>query len=250
MTAPVSVARLITAFGLKRSCAYQRQSASTMRPSASVLSTSIVCPDIAVTTSPGRCALPLGMFSTRPMMPTALTFALRAASSCMRPTTQAAPAMSPFMSSMPAAGLSEMPPVSKVTPLPTKTIGSPPFGAGALPLHHHDMTRLHAALPDGEQRIHAELCSVLRAEHLDLHAELGELLGALSELGRPEHVGRLVDEIAREHHAVGEGAARPKGLVAAFGSAQWITIFFSVLVVGIRRRAVLLGGLLLYFWNL
>ena len=39
----------------------------------------------------------------------------------------AAPAMSPFMSSMPAAGLSEMPPVSKVTPLPTKTMGSPPL---------------------------------------------------------------------------------------------------------------------------
>ena len=41
----------------------------------------------------------------------------------MSPTTQAAPAMSPFMSSMPAAPLIEMPPVSKVTPLPMKATG-------------------------------------------------------------------------------------------------------------------------------
>ena len=34
--------------------------------------------------------------------------------------------MSPFMSSMPAAGLIEMPPVSKVTPLPTKATGGAP----------------------------------------------------------------------------------------------------------------------------
>ena len=39
---------------------------------------SMVWPDIDVTISPGRCALPSGMFSTRPMAPTALTFALRA----------------------------------------------------------------------------------------------------------------------------------------------------------------------------
>ncbi len=47
----------------------------------------------------------------------------------------------------------------------------------------------------------------LRSEHLDLHAELGELLGARGELGGPEHVGRLVDEIARERDAVGHARA-------------------------------------------
>jgi hypothetical protein len=35
-------------------------------------------------------------------------------------TTVAAPAMSSFMRSMPSAGLMEMPPVSNVTPLPTR----------------------------------------------------------------------------------------------------------------------------------
>ncbi len=81
--------------------------------------------------SPGRWALPSGMFSTTPMTPTALTLALRAASACINPVTAAAPAMSPFMSSMPPAGLIEMPPVSKTTPLPTKATGwslaRPPF---------------------------------------------------------------------------------------------------------------------------
>ena len=69
---------------------------------------------------------------------------------------------------------------------------------------------LIAALPDGEQRTHAELLQRLRSEHLDLHAELGELLGARGELGRAEHVRRLVDEIARERDAVGDGARRAR----------------------------------------
>ncbi len=40
--------------------------------------------------------------------------------------------MSHFISSMPAAGLIEMPPVSKVTPLPTKATG---FSPGLPPFH-------------------------------------------------------------------------------------------------------------------
>ena len=128
--APVRVARSIITFGLKVSWQYHMASASTRRPSASVFSTSMVWPDIEVTMSPGRCAVPDGMFSTRPTTPTALTLALRAASARMVPMTAAEPAMSHFMSSMPAAGLIEMPPVSKVTPLPTNAIGfslPPPF---------------------------------------------------------------------------------------------------------------------------
>src|ERR1041385_1387744 len=68
---------------------------------------SMVCPDIEVTMSPGRWALPSGMFSTRPIAPIAFTLALRPASACINPTTQAAPAMSPFMSSMLPAGSME-----------------------------------------------------------------------------------------------------------------------------------------------
>ncbi len=121
--------------------------------------------------SPGRCALPSGMFSTRPMTPTALTFALRAASACISPVTQAAPAMSPFMSSMPAAGLIEMPPVSKHTPLPMKATGALAFLA-AVPAHHHHAALARRALPDAEQRVHAELAQRGHVEHLDRDAEL------------------------------------------------------------------------------
>jgi len=93
--------------------------------------TSMVWPDIDVTTSPGRCAVPDGMFSTSPAMPTTLARAFRAASACSAPMTAPAPAMSHFISSMPAAGLMEMPPVSKVTPLPTKATGALFFASGA-----------------------------------------------------------------------------------------------------------------------
>ena len=125
--APVSVARSTMNFGLNFSLTYQSTSASTRRPSASVLMISMVWPDIEVTMSPGRCALPSGMFSTMPIAPTTLHFALRPASACIRPTTQAAPPMSPFMSSIEPDGLIEMPPVSKVTPLPMKATGCSPF---------------------------------------------------------------------------------------------------------------------------
>ena len=52
-------------------------------------------------------------------------FALRVASAFIVPATAPAPPMSHFMSSMPAGGLRLMPPVSKVTPLPTKAVGGP-----------------------------------------------------------------------------------------------------------------------------
>ncbi len=126
MIAPVRVARLTMKRGWNSSLQYQSASPSTRRPSASVLSTSMVWPDMEVTMSPGRCALPSTLFSTQPMMPTTLALALRPASACIRPRTAAAPPMSPFMSSMPAAGFIELPPVSKVTPLPTKAIGRSP----------------------------------------------------------------------------------------------------------------------------
>ena len=197
-------------FGLKRCAAYQTTSASTRRPSASVLMISMVWPDIDVTMSPGRCALPSGMFSTRPMRPTALTLALRAASACIRPATQAAPAMSPFMSSMLAAALIEMPPVSKQTPLPMKATGASPF---LPPFQRITTTRLLArrALADAEQRVHAELLHRLDVEHLDVDAGLLQHGHAAGEFFRIEDVGRLVDEIARHQHAAVDGLARRIG---------------------------------------
>ncbi len=90
------------------------------------------------------------------------------------------------------------------------------FRARALPLQHRDVTGLFAALPHREQRPHAELLQGFLSQHLDLHAELGELFGACGELGRPEYVGRLVDEIAGQRDAFADGARRREGLGRRF----------------------------------
>ena len=75
-------------------------------------------PPYCVNTSPGRCAVADGMFSAIG------TVAMTSIGSCwlaartMVATTAAAPAISEVMWCIWAAGLIEMPPVSKVMPLP------------------------------------------------------------------------------------------------------------------------------------
>ena len=208
MIAPVSVARSTMNRGLNLSCAYHSASASTRRPSASVLMISIVWPDIDLRMSPGRMAPPPGMFSTRPITPTASTLALRLASACIRPTTQAAPAMSPFMSSMPAAGLIEMPPESKQTPLPTKATGLAFLRLGAAPAHDDEPAVALRALADAEQRAHAEFGHRLFVENFDVDAERLQGRRAFGEGLGIEHVRRLVDEVAGEFDAFGDRHAR------------------------------------------
>ncbi len=88
----------------------------------------MVLPDMAVWMSPGFCALPPGMFSVEGTTQITLTLGFRAARARMTPSMVAPPAMSYFIFSMPSAGLMEMPPVSKVTALPTKPMtGAPGF---------------------------------------------------------------------------------------------------------------------------
>ena len=70
-------------------------------------------------------AVPPGMFSVHGAMAMTFTFACSRASAPMAAITLAAPDMSPFIASMFYAGLSEMPPVSKVMPLPMSAIGRP-----------------------------------------------------------------------------------------------------------------------------
>jgi hypothetical protein len=76
-----------------------------------------------VTMSPGLVARPPGMFSVAGMMPMTLTGSFISATALSVPSTLPAPLMSYFISSISGAGFSEMPPVSKVTPLPTSTTG-------------------------------------------------------------------------------------------------------------------------------
>ena len=78
----------------------------------------MVLPFIAVSTSLGLIALPPGMFSVAGTMAVALIGASRRARAAMAAMTAAPPLMSCFIEIMLAEGLSEMPPVSKVMPLP------------------------------------------------------------------------------------------------------------------------------------
>ena len=80
---------------------------------------------MAVCTSPGFCALPSGMFSAAHTTQMTRTFGLSSAMARMAPSMAAAPAMSYFIFSMLSAGFREMPPVSKVMPLPTKPSTGP-----------------------------------------------------------------------------------------------------------------------------
>ena len=77
-----------------------------------------------VTMSPGRVARPPGMFSQAGTMPTTLIRGCNSPSAAMVPMTLAAPHMSNFISSILADGLMEIPPVSKVTPLPQIATGA------------------------------------------------------------------------------------------------------------------------------
>ena len=73
----------------------------------------------------------------------------------MAASTVAAPHMSNFISSMRAGSLSEMPPVSKVTPLPTSTTGRAAATRAAV-LEHDEARRLGAAAGDRQQAAHLQ----------------------------------------------------------------------------------------------
>ena len=92
--APVNVAKSTINCGLNFLSVNVRASAKTSLPYASVFKISIVLPLYDLTMSPGLCALPLTIFSTRPTTPTALIFAFLKAKFFISPTTVAEPAMS------------------------------------------------------------------------------------------------------------------------------------------------------------
>ncbi len=112
--------------GLYRA-AYARPSARISRPSASVFCTSTVFPERVFTMSPGFIARPPGIFSVVGRMLTRLSGSFSLAAARMAARTSAPPVISAFMCSMFSAGFSEMPPVSNVTVLPTRTTGRSSF---------------------------------------------------------------------------------------------------------------------------
>jgi hypothetical protein len=94
--------------------------------------------------SPGLTARPSGMFSQAGTSPTRLSLSSLRAAKSIAANTVAAPHMSNFISSMAGGSLSEMPPVSKVTPLPTSTSGARLRRA---PRYSSTMKRGGSALP-------------------------------------------------------------------------------------------------------
>ena len=123
---------------------------------------------------------------------------------CASASTVAAPPMSFFIISMALSGLRSSPPVSKHTPLPTSvTLGSPGFAPAQLDQPRR--ARASAARPTAW--ISGKFClsrssPTMRAEFRAVL--LGERAGGGFELGRAHVVGRRVDEVARQRHALGD----------------------------------------------
>ena len=67
----------------------------------------------------GLVAVSLGMFSANGAHASIATFSLSSAIAITAALTAAAPLISDFIASIPAAGFSAKPPVSKVIPFPT-----------------------------------------------------------------------------------------------------------------------------------
>ena len=165
-------------------------------------------------------ARPPGMFSVIGTMPMTRIGALSSAIARIAPITAAPPAMSSFIRSMPSAGLIEMPPVSKVMPLPT----SPRTGAAGAPggswrMHEH-ARRLGAAARDAEQQAHLQARDLVFVEDLDVKPGVARDGGAaLGEDRRRQHVRRLVAEVAREVAATRRGPGRARRRPASAASS-------------------------------
>ena len=127
------------------------------------------------TTSPGRCARPSGMFFHQPDKADHIRIgpAQRQGFSSP-PATTPAPPMSIVISSIPAAGLMEMPPVSNTTPLPTKASRRGPFGP-ALPLHHHNIRRRFGPLPHAQKRAHPQFGQRALFQNLNLYPQIAQV---------------------------------------------------------------------------
>src|SRR5437763_278010 len=207
--APVSVARSSTCVAPSRR-AYQSASARTRRPSASVLMISIVLPFAARTMSPGRKASPPGMFSAAASTATARTGRPRAAIAPMPCSVPAPPAMSPFIASMPLAGLMEMPPVSKVIDLPTSPSTRPALvGCGGWQAVVRPHRRRSAEAGElmrrrgarGPQRVAVDLFALAdacRQEPSAVVAEQESLAAVAAQLARAREAGEaIVDAVER-----------------------------------------------------
>ena len=175
--------------------------------------TSTVLPLAPVRTSPGFIARPPGMFSVVGTMP--IDADRRACSRAMARIAQmtaAPPAMSSFIRSMPSAGLIEMPPVSKVMPLPTRPRTGAAGCARGLVAQDDDPRRLDAAARHAQQQSHPEAGDLVLVEDLDRDAGLrGDRPRAVGKDARRQDVRGFVGQAARKVGGFTENAAALDG---------------------------------------
>ena len=149
-----------------------------------------------------------GMFSAVGTTPTTRIGALSSAMARSAAITAAPPAMSYFIFSMPSAGLIEMPPVSNVTPLPTRPEHRRRRRAGRIVAQHDHARRLGAAARDAEQQAHPAAHQLVFVEDLDAQAGVAaDRRGAIGEHRRRQHVRGLVAEVAGDVARLAENAA-------------------------------------------
>ena len=150
------------------------------------------------------------MFSVKAMTDTMRFGTFQAAASSVAPITVAAPVMSCFISSMRIEGLIEIPPLSKVTPLPTRATV---LGASASPplwgLYRARRSCLRAQRP-GRRPETAPFSRVaqsvsVKTVHLRPYSRARRLRLGGEILGRAE-IGRLIGPVARHTDGLGDRA--------------------------------------------
>ena len=120
-----------------------------------------------------------------------------------------APAMSVFIVSMPPAVLSDRPPESNTTPLPTSASGLPRAPAGAY-VELQEARRLLGALADAEHAAHALRLQLRRRRAPDGDAACrAAACAAAATMSAGDFVARrLVDQVARPRHRVARSPRR------------------------------------------
>ena len=123
-------------------------------------------------------------------------------------STAAAPDMSIFISCIPAEGLIEMPPVSKVTPLPTRPrVGPSPTARVA---QHDQLRLLRGSLADRDQAAHFLGGDLFAAEHVgsDRLVGGGDFASPPGQVGGRGDVGRQALQVAGAVLGLGADARR------------------------------------------
>ena len=169
--------------------------------------------------SPGLVARPLGMFSQAGMTPTTFSGRLHARrprgtcrARCRRRTCRT--------SSRPcsAAGLIEMPPVSKVMPLPTSDDRRLRLSPRRVAQHDEACGGSSRALATARKAPMPSFSSSLRSSTSTFELELlARASSPAGQIGRRADVGRQVAELARERRR----RRRSPGLASACSSCAW-----------------------------